>query len=94
MYNFEKRQHNSICLNISDCVTIKILKRIIALNIYEDHGYDDISIRMIKVCDKSLSKPLIILFKTLMKSSYYPDIWRRSNVIPVHKKNDKKLVNN
>ena len=72
----------------------EILKIIRALNIYKAHGYDDISIRMIKICDKSLTKPLIILFKNSTKSSYYPDIWKRSNIIPVHKKNDKQLVNN
>ena len=49
---------------------------------------------MIKICDKSLTKPLIVLFKNSMKSSYYPDISKRSNIIPVHKKNDKQLVNN
>ena len=48
---------------------------------------------MIKICDKSLLKPLIILFENSIKSSY-PDIWKRSNIIPVHKKNDKQLVNN
>ena len=49
---------------------------------------------MIKICDKSLLKPLIILFENSTKSSCYPDIWKRSNIIPVHKKNDKQLVNN
>ena len=49
---------------------------------------------MIKICDKSLLKPLIILFKNSTKSSHYPDIWKRSNFIPVHKKNDKQLVKN
>ena len=29
-----------------------------------------------------------------MKSSCYPFIWKRSNIIPVHKKNDKQLVKN
>ena len=72
----------------------EILKIIRALNLYKSHGYDDISSRMIKICDKSLTKPLIILFKNSTKSSYYPDIWKRSNIIPVHKKNDKQLVNN
>ena len=38
-------------------------------------------------------KPLILLFKNSTKSSYYPDIWKRSNIIPVYKKNDKRLVN-
>ena len=65
-----------------------------ALNISQAHGHDDISIRMIKMCDKSLLKPLIILFENSTKSSCYPDIWKRSNIIPVHKKNDKQLVNN
>ena len=48
---------------------------------------------MIKICDKSLTKPLITLFKDSTKS-YYPDIWKRSNIIPAHKKNDKQLVHN
>ena len=49
---------------------------------------------MIKICDKSILKPLILLFEISTKSSYYPDIWKKSNIIPVHKKNDKQLVNN
>ena len=72
----------------------EILKVIRALNIHKAHGHDDISIRMVKICDKSLLKPLIILFENSIKSSCYPDIWKRSNIIPVHKKNDKQLVNN
>ena len=49
---------------------------------------------MIKICDKSLLKPLILLFENSTKSSCYPDIWKRSNTIPAHKKNDQQLVNN
>ena len=48
---------------------------------------------MIKICDKSLLRPLILLFENSTKSSYYPDIWKRSNIVPIHKKNDKQLVN-
>ena len=67
----------------------EILKIVRALNINKAHGHDNISIRMIKICDKSLLKPLIILFENSTKSSCYPDFWKRSNIIPVHKKNDK-----
>ena len=49
---------------------------------------------MIKICDKSLVNPLVILFQNSAKLSYYSDIWRRSNIIPVHKKNDKQIVKN
>ena len=41
----------------------EILKIIRVLNINKAHGHDDISIRMIKICDESLLKPLSILFK-------------------------------
>ena len=49
---------------------------------------------MIKSCDKLLLEPLIISFKNSTKSSQYPDIWKRSNILPVNKKNDKQLVIN
>ena len=42
---------------------VKFLKVIRALNINKTHGYDNIFIRMIKICDRSLLKPLILLFK-------------------------------
>ena len=98
--NAGKLPSNQIYLTQSKLVSLdfnedEFLKIIRFLNIHKHaHGYDDISIRMIKICDKSLLKPLIILFKNSTKSSHYPDIWKRSNIIPVHKKNDKRLVKN
>ena len=59
---------------------------------HKGHGHDDISIRMIKICDESFVKPLIILFQNSIKSSHDLDIWKKSNIIPVHKKNDKQLI--
>ena len=52
----------------------EILRIIRALNINKAHSHDDISIRMIKICDESLLKPLLILFKNSLKLFYYPDI--------------------
>ena len=67
-----------------DFKEVEILKIIIALNINMAHGYDDISIRMTKICNKSLLKPLILLFKNSSQSSSYPDICKRPNIIPAH----------
>ena len=64
----------------------ELLQIIRPLNINKAHGHDDISIRMIKICDKSLLKPLVVLFRDLIKSSCYPDILKKSNIIPVYKK--------
>ena len=61
-----------------DFKEVEILKIIRALNINKAHGYDDISIRGIKICDKLLVKPLILLFKNSSQSSCYLDIWKRS----------------
>ena len=49
---------------------------------------------MIKICDKSQLQPIILLFHNLIKSSCYPDIWKRSNIIPFPKKSENQLVTN
>ena len=61
-----------------DFKEVEILKIIRALNINKTHGYGNISIRMIKICGKSLLKQLVLLFKNSSQSSGYPDIWKRS----------------
>ena len=48
---------------------------------------------MIKICDKSLIKPLTIVFNNCINTRIFPDNWRKSNVSPIYKKNDKKLLN-
>ena len=50
-------RHNTVDFNEHN-----ILKIIRALNIHKAHGHDDIFIKMIKICDKSLLKPLIYIF--------------------------------
>ena len=70
----------------------KIPRIIRALNVNKAHGPDDISIRMIEICDKSLLKPLTDLFENSIESFCYPDNWKKSFIILVHKKNVKQLV--
>ena len=48
------------CISFNEDEILKIVR---ALNINKAHGHDDISIRMVKICDKSLLKPSIILFE-------------------------------
>ena len=77
-------------LKFADFKEVEIRKIIRALKTNKAHGHDDILTRIIKICDKSLLKPLILLFK----NSRYPDIWKRTTIISAHKKSDKQLVNN
>ena len=69
-----------------------ILKIIRSLNINKAHGHDDISVRMIKMCDESLVQPLSLIFRGCIDTGIYPDTWKKSNIVPVHKKGDKQIV--
>ena len=42
---------------------------------------------MIKISDNSLVRPLSLLFKKSFDNSYFLELWKKSNIIPVHKKN-------
>ena len=70
----------------SDDLVINIITN---FNVNEAHGHDDISIRMIKMCDESLLRPLFIIFQNSLKSSIYPSTWKKANVILVHIKDGK-----
>ena len=72
----------------------KILKIIRSLNPNKAHGWDEISIRMIKLSDVSLVTPLKIIFTNCLKHGVFPEIWKCANVVPVHKKNEKNLKSN
>ena len=49
---------------------------------------------MVKICDDSIKKPLSITYKNCIKTGIYPNAWKKSNIVPVHKKGDKQIVNN
>ena len=35
-----------------------------------------------------------MIFESAIKLGHFPDSWKRGNVVPVHKKESKNLVNN
>ena len=49
---------------------------------------------MIKICNESITVPLKIIFDESLKNGVFPEIWKRANVVPIHKKEDKSLVKN
>ena len=67
----------------------KILNIIRSLNPNKAHGWDGISVRMIKLSDAALVVPLKIIFENCLRCGVFPDIWKYANVVPVHKKNEK-----
>ena len=68
-------------INFNNVDISKIIK---SLNINKAHGHNDISVRMIMLCGQLLVKPLSIIFKNCVNNEIFPDIWKKSNIIPVH----------
>ena len=64
------------------------------LNANKAHGWDDISIRMIQLCGKSIALPLKLFFKTILEEGTFPEHWKNSNVVPIHNKESKNLIKN
>ena len=69
----------------------KIIKN---LNPAKAHGWDGISIKMIKMCEQTITIPLFIIFKKAILTGIFPDNWKKGNIVPVHKKENKSLVKN
>ena len=49
---------------------------------------------MIKICDQAIVEPLSIFYKNRIDTGIFPDLWKKSNIVPVHKKADKQLLQN
>ena len=47
---------------------------------------------MIKICDKAIIKPLLMIYENCIDTDIFPDIWNKCNIVPVHKKEDKQLT--
>ena len=60
----------------------------------KNHGHDMISIRMLKLYGVAISRHLNIIFKTCLNTGKFPSEWKKSNVVPIYKKDSKRNVKN
>ena len=84
----------SACFSTFNFADDEILKIIRALDINKAHGHDEISVRMIKICDDAIIEPLSLIYKNCIENGTFPAIWKKSNLVPVHKEGDKQIINN
>ena len=63
-----------------------ILKIIRNLDPNKAHGHDVISIRMVKICDDFICKPLKLIFQSCLESGKFPSKLKKANVVPIHRK--------
>ena len=53
--------------------------------------WGNLSVRMIKVSDKSITYPLKLKSKASLQKGTFPSCCKKANVVPVHKNKDKNL---
>ena len=56
--------------------------------------HDQISIRMVQIYDKAICKPLQLVFSSYIESGIFPTEWKMTNLVPIHKQDDKQNVKN
>ena len=71
-----------------------ILLLIRNLNANKSNGPDDISARMLLLCDNTIVLPLRLIFSNILATGVYPELWKCANVTPIHKKGSKQIVEN
>ena len=57
---------------------------------YSDDG---VSVRILKLSFPTVTKPLLIIFCNYLNFEAFPDDWKKGNIVPVHKKDNKEIVN-
>ena len=60
-----------------------ILSIVKSLNSNKSHGWDKLSIKMIKMCDKILVYPLKLIFKAYIQESVVLDCRKKAKAVPI-----------
>ena len=61
-----------------------VLLIIKTLNSSKARGWDNISIKMIKICGESITFLLKIISKQSLKEKKFLEVWKKANILPVH----------
>ena len=72
----------------------KLIEIIHKLNSNKAHGYDGLSIAMLKLCSIEVSLPLCLIFRACIDTGTFPSQWKKANIQPVHKKNSRQIKSN
>ena len=77
--------------NITTDVTSKLIK---GLNSKTSFGYDGISTKLLKSLESVLVRPHTLIINQSLNTGIFPEKFKITKIIPIHKKGDIHLVNN
>ncbi|XP_058449231.1 uncharacterized protein LOC131429197 [Malaya genurostris] len=84
--------NNSLnCINIDED---SIRTAIVGMKASNSPGPDGIPAVILKKCSRGVIAPLCKLFRMSLATEVFPNLWKASFMFPVHKKGDKKDINN
>ena len=90
----ESITNNETSLFLTPTSEIEIDRIISNLQSKNSHGHDGITNKIVKELKPALIKPLCIIFNISLSTGYFPDIYKRSDVVPLFKsKKRDKLTN-
>ena len=72
----------------------KISSIIRSLDPKKVHCWDDILINMIKLCDIEIVKPPYLIYTECLETNRFPSSWKKANILPIHKEENRQLKNN
>ena len=81
----DQAAYTTSLLSSLDIKKSDILDILESLDTNKVHGHDDISNRMLKVSQKSILKPLKLIFENCLRTRLFPDQWKKTNVVPIQK---------
>lgn len=55
-----------------------VIKLIRLLNTSEAHGFDEISTRILKICNSAISKPLLQTLENCISAGEFFEFWKKS----------------
>ena len=49
---------------------------------------------MNKICDTEIVMPLCLIYKKCLETGKFHEIWKKANIIPIHKKESRQIKKN
>ena len=49
---------------------------------------------MLKICGDTICKPLGLIFKEALTTNVFPSEWKKGNIVPCYKKDNKQNIKN
>lgn len=93
-YLYQNFYHSFPKMNFSNTNAYEIQKIILSMKPKNSHGYDEISLKIVKSSAPYILSPLTYLCNKILLTGIFPDRLKYSEVKPLYKKGDKSEISN